>query len=210
MHFTNSTSNSTAAFAYCPPVAAQPLYTTVYETVLLAACETGSWMATYTVSETCTGDKTNYVAPTMPPGFVVTTVHCHSCPESEIEITCPGAQPTGTGKPTVHISGNGVTATVTAWPVPTPTHGGVPYPTKGAGSPGNGGATNGGSGGGSGSGGCHSGHCGAGAVSGVGKNVTVGAIGKPPTVVTGAAVSVRKSLITITGLIFIAGHFVWL
>ncbi|KAI0120218.1 hypothetical protein GGR51DRAFT_15851 [Nemania sp. FL0031] len=107
------------AVPHCPPPV-HGLYTTVYETILPAACETGQWMATYTVTETIKGDKSNYVTPTMPPGFVVTTVHCHSCPEKEIEITCPGAQPTGWGKPSYHVHGNGVTATVTATPAPAP------------------------------------------------------------------------------------------
>ncbi|KAI0840312.1 hypothetical protein F5Y06DRAFT_254093 [Hypoxylon sp. FL0890] len=98
----------------------QTHYTTVYETVLPAACETSSWLATYTVTETCTGNPTDYVTPVIPPGFVVTKVACHACkPSTEIEITCPGAQPTGAGYPTVSITGNGVTATVTAYPTAT-------------------------------------------------------------------------------------------
>ncbi|KAI1139064.1 hypothetical protein F5Y05DRAFT_412928 [Hypoxylon sp. FL0543] len=98
----------------------QTHYTTVYETVLPAACETSSWLATYTVTETCTGNPADYVTPIIPPGFVVTKVACHACkPTTEIEITCPGAQPTGAGYPTVSITGNGVTATVTAYPTAT-------------------------------------------------------------------------------------------
>ncbi|KAI1328758.1 hypothetical protein F5Y16DRAFT_367841 [Xylariaceae sp. FL0255] len=107
---------STSAFLYCPPTSA-PLYTTVYETVLLAACETSSWQATYTVSEVCTGAQSDYVTPTIPPGFVVTTVNCNN---EDVEITCPGAQPTGMGMPTVSIEGNGVTATIVATPPPAP------------------------------------------------------------------------------------------
>ncbi|KAI0883328.1 uncharacterized protein GGS22DRAFT_168432 [Annulohypoxylon maeteangense] len=100
----------------------EPQYTTVYETILPAACETSQWLATYTITETCIGKPTDYVTPTMPPGFVVTTVACHACkPATEIEITCPGAQPTGTWVPTVSITGNGVTATITAYPTSTPT-----------------------------------------------------------------------------------------
>ncbi|KAI2463121.1 hypothetical protein F4781DRAFT_145360 [Annulohypoxylon bovei var. microspora] len=99
----------------------EPHYTTVYETILPAACETSQWMATYTITETCVGKPTDYVTPTMPPGFVVTTVACHACkPATEIEITCPGAQPTGTWMPTVSITGNGVTATITAYPTSAP------------------------------------------------------------------------------------------
>ncbi|OTA84954.1 hypothetical protein M434DRAFT_165653 [Hypoxylon sp. CO27-5] len=98
----------------------QTHYTTVYETVLPAACETSSWLATYTVIETCTGSPDDYVTPIIPPGFVVTKVACHACkPTTEIEITCPGVQPTGSGYPTVSITGNGVTATITAYPTAT-------------------------------------------------------------------------------------------
>ncbi|KAI0201085.1 hypothetical protein F4808DRAFT_138436 [Astrocystis sublimbata] len=110
-----------AALLYCPPVT--QIYTTVYETTLLAACETGSWMAAYTVTETCAGHITDYVTPTMPPGFVVTTVHCHACEDPDVVITCPGAKPTGMGNPMVNIEcDNGVTATITAPPVPPHTH----------------------------------------------------------------------------------------
>ncbi|KAI0597984.1 hypothetical protein F4775DRAFT_202861 [Biscogniauxia sp. FL1348] len=109
---------STSAFLYCTsPPATQTFYTTIYETVLPAACETSQWMATYTITETCAGSPADYVTAVIPPGFVVTTVSCPSCNPDEIEITCPGAQPTGMGKPTVAIGGNGVTATITATPI---------------------------------------------------------------------------------------------
>ncbi|KAI1630643.1 hypothetical protein F4809DRAFT_256556 [Biscogniauxia mediterranea] len=109
---------STSAFLYCTsPPATQTFYTTIYETVLPAACETSQWMATYTITETCAGNPADYVTAVVPPGFVVTTVSCPSCNPNEIEITCPGAQPTGMGKPTVAIGGNGVTATITATPI---------------------------------------------------------------------------------------------
>ncbi|KAI1259339.1 hypothetical protein F5Y18DRAFT_433379 [Xylariaceae sp. FL1019] len=118
---------TSSAFLYCPPVT-QTLFTTVYETVLVAACETGSWTATYTLTETCAGNPSDYVTPTIPPGFVVTTVSCSVCEEEEIEITCPGAQPTGMGMSTVEIQGNGVTATICATPPPAPAMGGSPAP----------------------------------------------------------------------------------
>lgn len=79
-------------------------------------------MATYTITETVTGKKEEYKTHDKPPGFVVTTVSCPACKPTEIEITCPGAQPTASGepKPTVHITGNGVTATITAYPTNPP------------------------------------------------------------------------------------------
>ncbi|KAI1092352.1 hypothetical protein F5B19DRAFT_213466 [Rostrohypoxylon terebratum] len=156
----------------------EPHYTTVYETVLPAACETSQWLATYTITETCAGKPTDYVTPTIPPGFVVTTVACHACkPTTEIEITCPGAQPTGTWVPTVSITGNGVTATITAYPTRTPVtntrtiHTTVPTtaavgscsgdgPCPGSGSSGSGSGTRSGSGSGGGSGsGCTGASC---------------------------------------------------
>ncbi|KAI1165267.1 hypothetical protein F5B18DRAFT_209092 [Nemania serpens] len=186
MHFANVT--STSAFLYCPPVT-QTLYTTVYETVLPAACETSQWLATYTVTETCSGKKSDYVTPTMPPGFVVTTVSCAVCAESEIEITCPGAYLTGMGKQTVEIGGNGVTATVTASPTPAKSRfHAVATPTKGATPP-----ANEGMGSGSGSGG-----------KGGANNDTTS---RPPVAVSGAAVTWKRSLVLGAGLTFVAGHF---
>lgn len=218
MHFANNTAVS--AFAAYYPTVTQSFYTTVYETVLLAACETGAWMATYTVTETCRGNKTNYVTPTMPPGFVVTTVSCHSCRQHEIEITCPGAQPTGMGMPTVQIGGNGVTATITVSPTPSQTNTGVSMPTKGPVPPSNGGAigANGsGSGNGNGNGngnGCNHGTgCGNGNGHdhgnghGNGNGNGNGTVGYPPVTFTGAAASIRTSLMVGAGLAFIAGPF---
>ncbi|KAL7625621.1 hypothetical protein AAE478_004841 [Parahypoxylon ruwenzoriense] len=131
MTFINGT--STAKFLSCTfPPATPTLYTTVYKTVLPAACETSQWLATYTVTETCAGNKADYVIPVIPPGFVVTTVACPACKPTKIEITCPGAQPTGTGLPTVTIQGNGVTAAITASPIGAPSIGAAAtYPTGG-------------------------------------------------------------------------------
>lgn len=226
MHFANNTAVS--AFAAYYPTVTQSFYTTVYETVLLAACETGAWMATYTVTETCRGDKTNYVTPTMPPGFIVTTVSCHSCHQHEIEITCPGAQPTGMGMPTVQIDGNGVTATITVSPTPSQTNTGVSVPTKGAVPPSNGGAVNpnrsssgngnesgngnvNGNGNGNGNGCHHGAGCGNGHGHDHGKDHGNGhgngTVGYPPVTFTGAAASIRTSLMVGAGLAFIAGPF---
>ncbi|KAI1115782.1 hypothetical protein F5Y14DRAFT_103927 [Nemania sp. NC0429] len=193
MHFANT---STSAFLYCPPVA-QTLYTTVYETVLPAACETSQWMATYTVTQTCTGKKSDFVTPTMPPGFVVTTVSCAVCAESEIEITCPGAYPTGMGKQTVEIGGNGITATITASPTPAKSRMyPVATPTKTV--------TVSVHGGGSGSG---SGSQGGMVNNGTTSYGTTSYPPPPPVAVSGAAVSWKRSLVLGAGLTFVAGHF---
>ncbi|KAK6952187.1 hypothetical protein Daesc_006720 [Daldinia eschscholtzii] len=143
MPYLNAT--NTAKFLSCTSTALTPVltpvtrttlspvtqthYTTVYETVMPAACETGQWMATYTVTETCTGKPSDYVPSVIPPGFVVTTVSCPVChPATAIEITCPGVQPTG--YPRVGITGNGVTATITATPAGYPMGHPGAYPTK--------------------------------------------------------------------------------
>jgi hypothetical protein len=195
---------TSSAFLYCPPVT-QTFFTTVYETQLLAACETGSSLVTYTVTETCPGNPADYVTPTIPPGFVVTTVSCGVCAEKEIEITCPGAQPTGMGMTTVQIGGNGITATIVASPAPVPGLGGSPAasaaPTGGA----SGGATSGGaippveegdmgSTGGS-----------TGGVASNGTNMTPA--GTPGVAVTAGAVSLKRSLAVGAGLAFLACPF---
>ena len=121
MSFNNGT--STSLFLSCSATGAAATathFTTVYETVLQAACPTGQWMATYTIEEVCEGPKSLWTPPAIPPGFVVTTVDCPVCPETAVEITCPGAQPTGDNipPPSYIINGNGVTADITATPAP--------------------------------------------------------------------------------------------
>ncbi|KAI1861246.1 hypothetical protein JX265_008590 [Neoarthrinium moseri] len=108
---------ATSVFLSCTPTpATQTVFTTVYVTTLPAACATSSWMATYTVSEICSGSPADYRPGPIPAGFVVTTVTCPSCKPTELTITCPGAQPTGAAR-TVFIEGNGVTASITPSPV---------------------------------------------------------------------------------------------
>ncbi|KAI0157849.1 hypothetical protein GGR57DRAFT_58339 [Xylariaceae sp. FL1272] len=188
----SSLSITSSAFLYCPPVT-QTLFTTVYETVLVAACETGSWEATYTITETCAGNPSDYVTPTIPPGFVVTTVSCSVCEEEEIEITCPGAQPTGMGMPTVEVAGNGVTATICATPPPAPAMGGSPAPAgpvaTGESLP----PTNESGMGGAGSNG----------LGGAGSNGTV-ISSNPTTPITAGASSVKRSLLAAAGMAVLA------
>ncbi|RYO89798.1 hypothetical protein DL764_008536 [Monosporascus ibericus] len=94
-------------------------FTTVYETVLQAACPTGQWWPTYTITETCTGDPAVWTPNTIPPGFVVSTVKCPVCEPTDVVITCPGAQPTGIVPSYVIEGSNGVTAVeITATPAP--------------------------------------------------------------------------------------------
>jgi hypothetical protein len=178
MSFINGT--STSAFLICTPTAA-PVFTTVYETILEAACPTSQWMATYTITETCTGSPAEYTQPAIPAGFVVTTVTCDSCkPTSEIVITCPGAQPTGV-LPTVYIEGNGVTATVA------PTPAGAPAAT----------AAPGGSGSGSGV--------------GSGANAYAnGTTSSPPVAVTAGAASLTRRGLAVVGMACVAVQFVLL
>ncbi|KAI1823145.1 hypothetical protein F4861DRAFT_343538 [Xylaria intraflava] len=212
MFFANETS-APSVLMYWPTAAA---YTTVYETVLPAACETSSWLATYTITETCAGNPANHVTPTIPPGFVVTTVTCGSCAKTEIEITCPGTHPTGIGMPTVHIEGNGVTATAIAWPHPAPGNGGMPgptaVPTRGGGQMGNSGngSSSGNSGNSSNNGNNGNGNSdnGMGRCSGNcngnegGKNGTM--MGHPMPY-TGDAVTVKRSLMVGVGVALMAG-----
>ncbi|KAI5923861.1 hypothetical protein F4810DRAFT_197706 [Camillea tinctor] len=215
---------STSAFLYCTaPPATQSFYTTIYETVLPAACETSSWMATYTITETCAGSPVDYVTAVVPPGFVVTTVSCPSCNPNEIEITCPGAQPTGMGMQTVAIIGNGVTATITAAPAPATPVGapGMGATATGAAAPGvtaivgqagvscSSGAcvgANGATGSGSTSG---SSNMGGSSGSSASNNTTgiTGNAGTPPVAFTGAASSLTRNLALVSGLALVAGHF---
>ena len=131
MSFNNGT--STSLFVSCPATCAAATatqFTTGYETVLQAECPTGQWMATYTIEEVCDGPQSLWTPPAIPPGFVVTTVDCPVCPEKSVEITCPGAQPTGEGipPPPYTINGNGVTADIVATPVPAAPAQGGPAP----------------------------------------------------------------------------------
>lgn len=118
----SSAVTSTSTFNYCTPTASTAtsvITSTVYTTVLPAACETGTWDATYTITDYCygkcqgAGGGYGY----LPPGFGVTTVHCPVCPTKDIVITCPTtgvAYPTGGqngGLPPPVITGNGITAT---------------------------------------------------------------------------------------------------
>ncbi|KXJ92619.1 hypothetical protein Micbo1qcDRAFT_49876 [Microdochium bolleyi] len=106
-------STATSTFLYCTPTAAATVTSTVYTTVLPAACETGIWDATYVITDYCLGSCHGYQYPKLPPGFGVTTVHCPVCPTPDVVITCPtspAGKPTGP-LPYPVVTGNGVTIT---------------------------------------------------------------------------------------------------
>ncbi|KAK2019573.1 hypothetical protein LZ32DRAFT_144406 [Colletotrichum eremochloae] len=97
---------TTSAFITCNPVAIANVYTTVYTTTAIAANPTTSWLATYTITEVCTGSPSEYKTRDTPPGFAETTVYCKPCAQKTITIICPIPTPTAN----VAINGNGVTA----------------------------------------------------------------------------------------------------
>lgn len=85
------------------------VFTVTYSRILLAACPTSEWLATYYVTEVCTGDQATWTTPAIPPNFAVTTVGCNVCAKPQVTITCPVELASQTGQMT--INGNGVTAT---------------------------------------------------------------------------------------------------
>ncbi|GKT40727.1 uncharacterized protein ColSpa_00908 [Colletotrichum spaethianum] len=97
---------TTSAFVTCDPAATQTVYTTVYTTTAIAANPTTSWMATYTITEVCTGWPWEYKTRAIPPCFAETTIYCEPCAQKTIPIICPIPTPTAN----VVINGNGVTA----------------------------------------------------------------------------------------------------
>lgn len=74
MSLVNGTSTSVFLSCTTPPPAGgmatvtgtQTVFTTVYQTVLKAACPTSQWMATYTITETCTGNQAAYTPAATP------------------------------------------------------------------------------------------------------------------------------------------------
>ncbi|KAK8067146.1 hypothetical protein PG997_013893 [Apiospora hydei] len=242
MSFANGTSTSVFLSCTTPPPAGgiatvtgtQTVFTTVYSTVLQAACPTSQWMATYTITETCTGNQAAYTPAAIPPGFVVTTVKCDACkPTSDVVITCPGLQPTlpPGALPTVTVQGNGVTASVTASPVGAPGMGGmggnnggaVPPVTAVAGGNGNGSGPGAGAAAGAGAGAAAGAGAGAGAGSvpasnansspkpgsGAGGNKN-GTTSTPLVAVTNNGPSVKKTSMTLAGLALAAAPFILL
>jgi len=97
-----STITDLTVSTYCPVCDAAKstggVYTTVFETSLVAVCPTGLSTAVYTVTETCTG-TTPINTSTPPAGFTTTAVVCTACPgSSTVVVTTPvAAAATGGG-----------------------------------------------------------------------------------------------------------------
>lgn len=117
----------TAEFLECTPYTSVPtstVFVTEYCVTLPAACPTSEWIATYTITTTCTGDKSQWTAPAVPPEFEVTTVVCDVCAHKTQTITCPNAEATN-----VVVAGNGVTVTVAPTPAAAAGTGAAAAPT---------------------------------------------------------------------------------
>jgi len=90
------------------------VYTTVYETTLVAVCPTGLSSAVYTVTNTCTGSTAIDTA-SCPPGFTTTAVACTACPGSgTVTITAPIVGPTKAATATYAASNSAVAGSATA------------------------------------------------------------------------------------------------
>ncbi|KAJ1328992.1 hypothetical protein MN608_05723 [Microdochium nivale] len=117
---------ATSTFLYCTPTAAATITSTVYTTVLPAACETGIWDATYVITDYCHGGCGGYEHPTIPPGFTVSTVHCPVCPTPRLSSPArpPAlASPPAPSSPQVaspRPTSPATVATVAALPRPSP------------------------------------------------------------------------------------------
>ncbi|RYP69091.1 hypothetical protein DL771_006322 [Monosporascus sp. 5C6A] len=206
-------------------------FTTVYETVLQAACSTSQWWPTYTITETCTGNPAVWTPNTIPPGFVVSTVKCPVCEPTDVVITCPGAQPTGIVPSYVIEGSNGVTAVeITATPAPpapAPPMGGPTTMATGIANPPTGGEEDMGSMGGEGGGAPPAsgipGMPGSAGTPGMGGEAPQGAppvnanapgngtmMPAPTMPVTAGAPSLKRSLVVFSGLAVVAGQFLLL
>ncbi|OIW29788.1 hypothetical protein CONLIGDRAFT_680604 [Coniochaeta ligniaria NRRL 30616] len=177
----------TAEFLECTPytsVATSTVFVTSYCVTLPAACPTSEWIATYTITTTCTGDEAAWTAPAVPPEFEVTTVVCDVCAQKTQTITCPNAEATD-----VSVEGNGVTVTVA------PTPGSV---NTAAGAENTGAATGG--------------SAVAPTVTGISvpSSTGTGAAESGYVTVAGAPLSMKKSLGLMAGLALIAGQFLML
>ena len=116
---------------YCPECdMGGPGYTTVYTTTYLSLCPTGTVPATYTVTESCTGDHPTWTpGPShIPQGFTVTEKVCHVCESTPttLTITEPCGCEAHEGTPVPNPN-----------PMPTPSSGGSPpsRPPSGGSSP---------------------------------------------------------------------------
>ncbi|KAI3396465.1 hypothetical protein diail_12185 [Diaporthe ilicicola] len=121
---------TSGVFLYCQPTMSPSLglltetvtatanvtstFTQVWEWTAPAACPTKEWLATYTITEICTGDPEVWTQPAIPPNFIKTVVTCDVCKHKTQTITCPVPAAAQTGD--VTIQGNGITATPASVP----------------------------------------------------------------------------------------------
>lgn len=109
---------TTTSFLVCTPApvtsSVTSTFTETYTVTYPAACPTSEWMATYTVTEICTGLPGLWTTPACPPNFYTTTVVCDICEHPTQVITCPNALATAQpGAPgVIGVGGNGITVTV--------------------------------------------------------------------------------------------------
>jgi hypothetical protein len=110
---THSPSYSTSiAYSCVTTVSAIGPFVTIYQTVYVDVCPTGTIYNTYTITDTCgCTHSTDYTRPTgCPSGFTVTTKVCDACPGAPtITVTQPiksPAQASQTYKPTTYAHSN--------------------------------------------------------------------------------------------------------
>jgi hypothetical protein len=101
----------TSVYLSCVPTTMSAVgpFVTIFNTVYVDTCPTGTTQITYTITDTCgCQHASQYVAPTgAPSGFTVTQKVCTACPgQPTITVTTPigGAAPAATVNPAVNIA----------------------------------------------------------------------------------------------------------
>jgi len=86
------------------PSTAPDVWSTVYTTEYIQVCPTatpcpkGTTTETFTITETCTGSKSDYTPPALPPNFTTVAQICEVCEgKPTLTVTCPLATATSTG-----------------------------------------------------------------------------------------------------------------
>lgn len=109
--------SSSSFWATSTPTTADPLtiyaptslFTTQYYFTAQAADTSSTWLATYTIQESWSGDQATWTQPSIPPDFTTSVITCSACATPTLIVTCPVDSAAQTGL--VSIWGNGVTAT---------------------------------------------------------------------------------------------------